>query len=176
MQSMGSQRVGHDWTTIHTENSGVLATQSCPTLCDPMHCSLPGSSEHGILQTRILEWVAISFNRESSWSRDQIRVYCTAGRFFNVWATREAQVQNTHTLTCVYSQPPRLYLAPPLMGLFINKLDHLHEKRKYRHGWSVVRTTACGHTGVFLPLDKMRPIIFKLDCTLNSGGKRVIMY
>ena len=46
---------------------GVLnrreVTQSCPTLCDPMDCSLPGSSLHGIFQTRILEWVAISFSR-----------------------------------------------------------------------------------------------------------------
>ena len=38
-------------------------TQSCPTLCDPVDCSLPGSSLHGILQARILEWVAISFSR-----------------------------------------------------------------------------------------------------------------
>ena len=37
--------------------------QSCPTLCDPMDCSLPGSSLHGILQARVLEWVAISFSR-----------------------------------------------------------------------------------------------------------------
>ena len=41
-------------------------TQSCPTLCDPMDCSPPGSSVHGILQARILEWVAISFSRGSS--------------------------------------------------------------------------------------------------------------
>ena len=41
-------------------------TQSCPTLCDPMGYSLPGSSLHGILQARILEWVAISFSREPS--------------------------------------------------------------------------------------------------------------
>ena len=41
-------------------------TQSCPTLCDPMDCSLPGSSLHGILQARVLEWVAISFSRGSS--------------------------------------------------------------------------------------------------------------
>ena len=41
-------------------------TQSCPTLCDPMDCSLPGSSIHGILQARILKWVAIPFSRESS--------------------------------------------------------------------------------------------------------------
>ena len=44
----------------------VLAAQSCPTLCDPMDCSLPGTSVHGFLQARILEWVAISFSRGSS--------------------------------------------------------------------------------------------------------------
>ena len=44
----------------------VLVTQSCPTLCDPMDCSLPGSSVHGILQARILEWVAFLFSRGSS--------------------------------------------------------------------------------------------------------------
>ena len=41
----------------------VLVTQLCPTLCDPMDCSLPGVSVHGIVQARILEWVAISFSR-----------------------------------------------------------------------------------------------------------------
>ena len=44
----------------------VLAAQSCPTLCDPVDCSPPGSSVHGILQARILEWVAIPFSRGSS--------------------------------------------------------------------------------------------------------------
>ena len=44
--------------------------QSCPTLCDPMDCSLPGSSVHGIFQARVLEWVAISFSRASSPPRD----------------------------------------------------------------------------------------------------------
>ena len=47
------------------EGESVIA-QSCPTLCDPTNCSLPGSSVHGILQTRILEWVAIPFSREAS--------------------------------------------------------------------------------------------------------------
>ena len=46
-----------------------LAAQPCPTLCDPLH--LPGSSVHGILQGRILEWVAYPFSRESSGSRNQ---------------------------------------------------------------------------------------------------------
>ena len=49
----------------------VLVTQSCPTLCDPMDCSLPGSSVHGIFQIRIWEWVAIPFFRGSSRPRDQ---------------------------------------------------------------------------------------------------------
>ena len=54
-------------------------------------CSLPGSSVHGILQARILEWVAIPFSRGSSWPRDWTRVTNTAGRFFTIRATREAE-------------------------------------------------------------------------------------
>ena len=49
-------------------------TQSCLTLCGPMNCSLLGSCVHGILQARILEWVAIPISRESSKLRDQTRV------------------------------------------------------------------------------------------------------
>ena len=55
-----------------------------------MDCSLPGSSVHGILQARVLEWVAISFSWWSSWSKDQTLVSHIAGRRFNLWATREA--------------------------------------------------------------------------------------
>jgi len=51
----------------------VLVAQSCPTLCDLLDCSPPGSSVHGILQARILEWVAIPFSMESSWPRDRIQ-------------------------------------------------------------------------------------------------------
>ena len=50
----------------------LLVAQLCPTLCDPMDCSPPGSSVHGVLQAKILEWVAISSSRGSSWPRDQI--------------------------------------------------------------------------------------------------------
>ena len=59
--------------------------QSCPALCHPMDCSLPGSSVHGILQTRILEWVAILFSRGSSRSRDRTHISCSScitGGFF----------------------------------------------------------------------------------------------
>ena len=65
-------------------------TQSCPTLCDPMDCSLPCSSIHGIFQARVLEWGAISFSRGSSQSRDRTQVSHIVGRCFTVWATREA--------------------------------------------------------------------------------------
>ena len=68
----------------------VLVAQSCPIFCDLMDCSLPGSSLHGILQARILEWVAIPFSKESFWPRGQTWVSCIRGRFFTVWATREA--------------------------------------------------------------------------------------
>ena len=61
-------------------------------LCDPVDCSPPGSSVHGILQARVLEWVAISFSRGSSQPRDRTRVSCIAGRRFNLWTTREAKL------------------------------------------------------------------------------------
>ena len=60
----------------------VLVAQSCPTLCNPMDCSPPGSSVHEIFQAKILEWVAISFSKGSSELRDRTWVFCTAGRFF----------------------------------------------------------------------------------------------
>ena len=71
----------------------VLVSQSCPTLCYSMGCSPPGSFVHGILQARILEWVAIPFFRGSSQSRDWTRVSDTAGRFFTIWATREGHLR-----------------------------------------------------------------------------------
>ena len=70
--------------------SGVcMYAQSYLTFCDPMDCRLPGFSVHGILQARILEWVAIPFFRGSSPPRDQSWVACIASRFFIIWATRE---------------------------------------------------------------------------------------
>ena len=73
-----------------------LVAQSCPTLCDPLDYSLPGSSVHGIFQARILEWVAISFSRESSWPRDRTSVSCVsciAGGLFTCLAIGKASVE-----------------------------------------------------------------------------------
>ena len=69
-----------------------LVAQSCLTLCNPMDCSPPGSSHHGILQARILEWVVMPFSRGSSQPRDQTWLSCFADRFFTVYATREAHM------------------------------------------------------------------------------------
>ena len=66
-------------------------TQSCPTLCDPMGCSLPGSSVHRIFQAIVLEWIAISFSRGSSQPRDRTWVSHIVDRSFTIWATREVR-------------------------------------------------------------------------------------
>ena len=70
--------------TIRNLLVSVLVAQSCPTLCNSMDCSQLGTSVHGILQARIMEWVAIPLVSGSSRSRDQTRVSCIAGRFFIV--------------------------------------------------------------------------------------------
>ena len=57
------------------------------TLSDPKDCSPPGSPGHGILQARLLEWIAIPFSREASRPRDLIQVSCIAGILFTIWAT-----------------------------------------------------------------------------------------
>ena len=62
-----------------------------------MDHSLPGSSVHGTLQARILEWVAIPFSRGSSWPKDGTQVSCIAGRFFTSWATGEAFCKGPET-------------------------------------------------------------------------------
>ena len=69
-----------------------MLSQSCWTLCDPMDCSPPGSSVHGILQARILEWVAMPFSRGSSQPTDWTHVFhvsCIGRWVLYHWATRE---------------------------------------------------------------------------------------
>ena len=73
----------------------VKVSQSCPTLSDPMDCNLPGSSVHGILQARTLEWVAYPFCRGSSQRRNWTGVSCIAGGFFTNWViTTKLGVEN----------------------------------------------------------------------------------
>ena len=72
----------------------MLVAQSCPTLCDPTNCSPSGSSIHGVLQARIVEWIAISFFRGSSQPRDQTHVSPTGRWILYHWATRDYQQYN----------------------------------------------------------------------------------
>ena len=91
-----SLEVSQDFSIIfHLEQCSVamLAAQLCLTLCDPTKCSLPGSCVHGILQARILEWIAIPFSRASSWPRDWTQVSCIVGRFFTIWATGKIHLE-----------------------------------------------------------------------------------
>ena len=72
----------------------TVFVKSCLTLWDPRNCSPPGSSVHGILQAKILQWVAILFSRGSSQPGDQIPFSCITGGFFTLWATREEKNNN----------------------------------------------------------------------------------
>ena len=80
-----------------------------------MDCNLPGSSVRGILQARILEWVAIPFSRGSSQSKDQTQVSCIAGRFFTIWATRKAPILTMTVLEkpflTIHSKAATIYRA-----------------------------------------------------------------
>ena len=92
----------------------ALVAQSCPTLCGPMDCSPPGSSAHGILQARILEWVATPPSRGSSRPRDQTRVSCTAGRVFTGEALSGSLAKYKQS---IWSQvTPHVHLQMPHWG------------------------------------------------------------
>ena len=119
LQSMGSQRVRHDGASKQPPQQDMETTEMSiskwndkddvvyysvkkkykhivseshsvvSNVCKIMDCNLPGSSVHGILQARILEWVAISFSRGSSQSRDWTQISRISGRFFSSWAIRD---------------------------------------------------------------------------------------
>ena len=81
-------KISLSWGISHASNVKMLVARLCLFVI-PLDCSPPGSSVHGILQVRTLEWVAISSSRGSSWPRDWTQVSCIAGRFSTVWATRK---------------------------------------------------------------------------------------
>ena len=88
----------------------VKVAQLCLILCDPLGCTV-----HGILQARILEWVAFPFSRESSQSRDRTQVSRTVGGFFTSWATRETherEVYNNYKWSIVFKNCESLYCTP----------------------------------------------------------------
>ena len=101
----------------------MLVAQSCLTLFDPMDCSPPGSSIHGIFQARVLEWVTISFSRGPFQLRDWIPVSCTAARHFAVWATREVSAKEGINMVPV---PRRPLPAAIHVGAHLFNLEHYY--------------------------------------------------
>ena len=86
-----------------------LVTKSCPALWDSMDCSPPGSSVHGISQVRILECIAISFSKGSSWPGDQTRLSCTGRRILYHWATRKPHDPLQRELSSALSLLPTIW-------------------------------------------------------------------
>ena len=116
--------------------------QSCTTLCDPIDCSLPGSSIPGIFQARILEWVAISFSRGSSWPRDRTQVSHIAVRCFTLWATRKAPISRGGHFSFLWCCPnpfPLLDIQSLLTGnRNIYEIFFFHSESIYAiHLWPV---------------------------------------
>ena len=101
----------------------VLVTQSCLTLCDPMDCSPPGFCVHGILQARILEWIAMPCSRGSSQPKDQTLISCIVGRFFTIWATGKSKLTRTPMFTSRWSL--QLFQKFPLSGGYQSNVGFL---------------------------------------------------
>jgi len=126
-----------------------------------MDYSLPGSSVHGIFQTRVLEWVAISFSRGSSQPRDGTRVSRTAGRCFTIWATREAHhifsaltlLTSSDKNPCDYIGPTRKIQANLLISGFLRTSANflLPWGEVYSHMLGMWRWTSLGEALFSLP-------------------------
>ena len=106
----------------------VLVTQSHPTLCNHMGYSLPGSSVHRTLQARILEWVAISFSRGSSWLRDLAQVSFIADRFFTIWVTLHPSKFKVRMNPFFFSSdPPDKYIYKEFIKFVLNSVQILND-------------------------------------------------
>ena len=137
------------WRQAHSPGSlvsvSVLVTQSCLTVCSPMDYNPPGSSVHGILQVRILEWVAFPFSRGPSLPRDGTRVSRIAGIFFTIWATREAQAPLLNAKGRYQNFSPRGHRVPPCANLTRHLQRYFHScslkaiisDQSYLNNWKI---------------------------------------
>ena len=106
--------------------------QSCPTLCNPLDCSPPGLSVHGVSQARILEWVAMPFSRGSSWPRDQTCITCVSSTAGGLFTTKPpGKSFEAHQFSSVAQLCPTLHdpggpqharppCPPPIHGVYSN--------------------------------------------------------
>ena len=121
----------------------LLVPPSCLTLCNLMDCSLPGSSVHGIFQTRILEWVAISISMGSSRPRDRTHISWIGRQIFYHWATKEAHARAYLVFTKITMTIPRYqekYFLLPLISIW--KIKKLRREWNNYHSvtssWKVI--------------------------------------
>ena len=106
----------------------VKVTQSYPTLCNRTDCSLTGSSVHGILQARLLEWVGIPFSRGSSQPRDRTQVSPIAGGFFtksHKWA-EDSRIE-TNTSTVILLNPNNVLPFSQIFSVLKLRLKYIHQ-------------------------------------------------
>ena len=124
----------------HTHTHTQVA-QSCPTLCDPMDCSPPGSSVHGIFQAWILEWVAVSFSRGSSWPRDRTRVSRIVGRRFTIWATREVHQKHRRVVASFKRMSVEIFYRWNLLPRrqLANYMHSWRQEAAKRSSWKISR-------------------------------------
>ena len=112
-----------------SEKVKVLVTQSCPTLCDPMDCSPPGSSVHGILQARIPQWVSISFSEGSSHPRDRSHISCVSciGRWILYHCTTWLHFYSPQAFPLLFLlfPPPRMLVLQVPTRLTPSSSSHL---------------------------------------------------
>ena len=109
-------------------NICCLVAQSCSTLCNPMICSPPGSSVHGIFQGRILKWITIPFSRGFSRPRDRTQVSRLGGRRFNLWATREAHFLYRIQQWRMFILPNPSWIVPHGFYYFYHVLLSFHKQ------------------------------------------------
>ena len=142
-----------------------------------MDCSPPGSSIHGILQGRILEWVAISFSRGSSQPRDRTQVSCIAGRRFNLWATREVQKFINLLLIPLYNTiPTRCQIFKGCFQTVFEKQNSTCFSRNSYIYFFKGKFEIVGNGSFFLFLKLVRSLkakdIFSCDISLQIEGRR----
>ena len=139
----------YDWWRRRESESEVA--QLCLTLCDPMDCSPPGSSVHGIFQAIVLEWVAISFSKGSSQPRDRTRVSRIVDRCFTIWATEDTctlmSISELFTIARTWKKP-----RWPLADEWIRKLWYI-----YTVEYSVQFSCSVVSDSIVTPMDYSLP-------------------
>ena len=114
-------------TSLHAQS-----LESCLSICNPVDCSLPDSSVHGIFQAKTLEWVAISFSRGSSQARVRTFVSYFGKRTFNHWVTQEVQLQARGWFISFYNWDHTIYIMR-VPGGSVVKESTCQCKRPRRH-------------------------------------------